>query len=104
MTIGPWRWSGRVTPGAGKEAARLIATDRPAGVTVVSGLARGIDAVVHRVNLEAWRRFPPLVLGSGVDIGYPWENLKLAQDIAEHGAVISEYPVGTQPEASNFPP
>jgi DNA processing protein len=44
------------------------------------------------------------VLGSGVDIIYPWENLNLAQEIAEHGAIISEYPFGTQPDASNFPP
>ncbi len=88
----------------GKEAARLIATDLArAGATVVSGLARGIDAVVHRATLEAGGR-TLAVLGSGVDIIYPWENLKLAQDIAEHGALISEYPLGTQPEASNFPP
>ena len=88
----------------GKEAARLIATDLArAGATVVSGLARGIDAVVHRATLEAGGR-TLAVLGSGVDIIYPWENLKLAQDIVERGALISEYPLGTQPEASNFPP
>ncbi len=88
----------------GKEAARLIATDLArAGATVVSGLARGIDAVVHRAALEAGGR-TLAVLGSGVDIIYPWENLKLSQEIAAHGAVISEYPLGTQPEASNFPP
>lgn len=88
----------------GKEAARVIATDLArAGATVVSGLARGIDAQAHRAALEAGGR-TLAVLGSGVDIIYPWENLKLAQEIAAHGAVLSEYPLGTQPEANNFPP
>jgi DNA processing protein len=88
----------------GKEAARVIATDLArAGATVVSGLARGIDSHAHRAALEAGGR-TLAVLGSGVDIIYPWENLKLAQEIVTRGALISEYPLGTQPEASNFPP
>jgi DNA processing protein len=88
----------------GKEAARVIATDLArAGATIVSGLARGIDAQVHRAAIEADGR-TLAVLGSGVDIIYPWENLKLAQEIAARGAIISEYPLGTQPEANNFPP
>lgn len=88
----------------GKEAARVLAADLVrAGVTIVSGLARGIDAQVHRAALEAGGR-TLAVLGSGVDIIYPWENAKLAEEISAHGALISEYPLGTQPEASNFPP
>jgi DNA processing protein len=70
---------------------------------VISGLARGIDAVAHRAALDAGGR-TIAVLGSGVDVIYPWENKKLAMDLIERGAMISEYPLGTQPEASNFPP
>ncbi len=88
----------------GREAARLLASELArAGVTIVSGLAVGIDAQVHRAAIEAGGR-TLAVLGSGVDIIYPWENSKLAAEIVRHGALISEYPLGTQPEASNFPP
>ncbi|MCL4459123.1 MAG: DNA-processing protein DprA [Chloroflexi bacterium] len=71
-------------------------------VTIVSGLARGIDAFAHRVAIEAGGR-TLAVLASGVDIIYPSENAKLAQSIVEYGALISEYPLGTRPEARNFP-
>lgn len=88
----------------GKEAARRLAGELAgAGVTVVSGLARGVDAVAHSAALEAGGR-TIAVLGSGVDIIYPWDNHKLAAEIVQHGALISEYSLGTQPEAMNFPP
>jgi DNA processing protein len=88
----------------GREAARILAGDlAKAGITVISGLARGIDAVAHRAALDAGGR-SIAVLGSGVDVIYPWENKKLAMDLIGNGALISEYPLGTQPEASNFPP
>lgn len=88
----------------GREAARMLAGDLArAGVTIVSGLAVGIDAQVHRAAIAAGGR-TLAVLGSGVDIIYPWENNKLAAEIVQHGALISEYPLGTRPEASNFPP
>ncbi len=88
----------------GREAARSLGGDlAKAGITVISGLARGVDAVAHRAALDAGGR-SIAVLGSGVDVIYPWENKKLAADLAANGAVISEYPLGTQPEASNFPP
>ncbi len=88
----------------GKEAARLISTGLArAGVTVVSGLARGIDTIAHRSCLEVGGR-TVAVLGSGLDIVYPQENARLASEITERGALISEYALGTRPEARNFPP
>jgi DNA processing protein len=73
------------------------------GVTVVSGLARGVDAVAHQAALEAGGR-TLAVLGCGVDRIYPPEHRRLAQEIIAHGALISDYPLGTPPEGVNFPP
>jgi DNA processing protein len=74
------------------------------GVTIVSGLARGIDAVAHKTALDHGGR-TIAVLGSGPDCIYPPENRSLARQIVNgHGAVISEYGLGVQPEAKNFPP
>jgi DNA processing protein len=73
------------------------------GLTIVSGLARGVDGIAHRHALEAGGR-TIAVLGSGVDVIYPPEHRKLAEAISENGAVISDYPLGTQPEGVNFPP
>ncbi|MCL4394067.1 MAG: DNA-processing protein DprA, partial [Chloroflexi bacterium] len=88
----------------GREVTRQIVTELVRSrITIVSGLARGIDAEAHRTALDAKGR-TIAVLGSGVDVIYPPEHAKLAQLIAEHGALVSEYPLGTQPEAGNFPP
>lgn len=92
----------RATP-YGRQAAERIAGElAQAGVTVVSGLARGVDGVAHRAALEAGGR-TIAVLGSGPDVIYPNEHRVLAEHIVERGVVVSEQPPGTQPDAQNFP-
>ena len=87
----------------GREVAHRLATDLVQNrVTLVSGLARGIDSIAHKAALDAGGR-TLAVLGSGVDHIYPAEHRKLAEAIVENGALLSDYPLGTRPEAANFP-
>jgi DNA processing protein len=73
-----------------------------AGVTIVSGLARGVDARAHNATLEAGGK-TIAVLGSGLDVIYPSEHKMLAEKICQSGALISEFPLGTPPNRDNFP-
>lgn len=82
-----------------EEISYQLASNR---ICVVSGLARGVDAIAHRGALQAGGR-TVAVLACGLDIVYPPEHAKLAREIIEHGALISEYPLGTQPRGDYFP-
>jgi len=87
----------------GRDVARLISGDlATGGVTVVSGLARGMDGVAHEAALAAGGR-TIAVLAGGVDWIYPSEHKGLARRIRDHGALISEYPPKTRPVPRNFP-
>ena len=85
-----------------KVAGELAAGLAAAGVGVVSGLARGIDAAAHRGALKGggltWG-----ILGCGVDVVYPREHRELYRQVMERGAIISEFPPGTPPDAGHFP-
>lgn len=108
------RWEGRDQRGVaivgsrnatpyGRGVADRLAFDLAArGLTIVSGLARGIDAAAHRGAVRAGGR-TIAVLGSGADIIYPSEHRKLGEAIVERGALLSEFPLGTNPHPGNFP-
>ncbi|MDP1601755.1 MAG: DNA-processing protein DprA, partial [Legionella sp.] len=83
-----------------EEIALFLAAN---GMTVISGLARGVDAIAHQAALKAGGRTMGM-LGSGVDKIYPPEHRRLAEQMMERGVIISDYAVGTPPDASNFPP
>jgi DNA processing protein len=87
----------------GREVATRLATElAEAGITVVSGLARGIDGFAHSAALKAGGR-TLAVLGSGVNVIYPPEHRNLADQIAAQGALVSDYPPDRKPDAVNFP-
>lgn len=87
----------------GQVVAEKLAKDLAAvGVTVVSGMARGIDSMAHKGALAGGGR-TIAVLGCGPDVVYPRENKKIMEQIMDNGAVISEFPPGSPPEAWHFP-
>lgn len=87
----------------GRDVAALFARQLAGhGLTIISGLAHGIDAAAHRAAMEAGGR-TIAVVGTGVDIVYPRDHHKLADEISRHGALVSEFPLGTRPDRRNFP-
>src|SRR5260370_9336097 len=72
------------------------------GLVIVSGMARGIDAIGHQGAMDANGRAIG-VLGTGIDVCYPKENKKLYEKVLERGAIISEFPLRTHPAPENFP-
>ncbi len=87
----------------GRQMAKTLSTNlSQRGISIISGLARGIDSVAHKSAIIAGGR-TIAVLGSGLDVIYPPENRKLFAEIELNGAIISEFPMGTRPEAGNFP-
>ena len=87
----------------GRQTAHQLAADTAyGGVTIVSGLARGIDTAAHMGALKGGGR-TLAILGSGLSNPYPQENLELARQITHSGAVISEYPMDTSPAKGLFP-
>ena len=87
----------------GKRIAEKISTELSENhITIVSGLARGIDSIAHRSALKNGGR-TIAIIGSGLDNIYPFENTDLAKEISKNGAVISEFPLGAKPDKQNFP-
>jgi DNA processing protein len=98
--------SRNATPQGLQNARQFARAFAQAGVTVVSGLALGIDGAAHEGALEGAAREAVAtiaVVGTGLDRVYPRRHLELAHRIAERGMIISEYPIGTPPLAANFP-
>lgn len=88
----------------GNQMAERLSRDlAERGIVIVSGLARGIDSSAHKGALAATNGKTIGVLGTGVDVIYPKENRKLFEQIREHGAILSEFPLGTHPAPENFP-
>ena len=87
----------------GKRASEMLARGLSGhGMTIVSGGAYGIDAAAHRGVLQVGGK-TAAILGCGIDVTYPKSHKKLFAEIAEHGALLSEYPLGSKPEGFRFP-
>jgi DNA processing protein len=87
----------------GTQMAQRLGRDLAArGLVIVSGMARGIDAIGHQGAMDAHGRAIG-VLGTGIDVCYPKENRKLYEKVLERGAIISEFPLRTHPAPENFP-
>lgn len=94
--------SRNATPQGSSNAEAFAAALADAGLTIVSGLALGIDAAAHRGGLRG-AGSTIAVIGTGIDRVYPAKNQELARNIAERGAIVSEFPLGTPALKENFP-
>lgn len=94
--------SRQATPQGEKDATAFAQALSDAGFTIVSGMALGVDAAAHRGGL-AGSASSIAVVGTGLDIVYPARNRELAHRLAEQGALVSEFPLGTPSKAANFP-
>ncbi|MEK7361704.1 MAG: DNA-processing protein DprA [Pseudomonadota bacterium] len=94
--------SRNATPQGTSNAEHFARAFSAAGLTIVSGLALGIDAAAHRGGLDA-AGSTIAVLGTGADILYPQRNRTLGERIAHEGLIVSEFPLGTPPHGANFP-
>lgn len=87
----------------GREVTENLATDLVGcGLTIVSGLARGIDSIAHQTALKLGGR-TIAVFACGLDIIYPPENKNLSEAIIKNGAIVPEFPLGTKPSLGSFP-
>jgi DNA processing protein len=94
--------SRNATPQGNNSAEAFAKSLSDAGLCIISGMAHGIDAAAHRGALKG-QGSSIAIVGTGLDKVYPAANRDLAHALAEHGAIISEFPLGTPPLASNFP-
>ncbi len=93
----------RIPSNYGKLAAAKIATGlAEKGITVVSGMARGIDSIAHKSSLDCGGR-TIAVFGNGLNVVYPPENIRLRNHIKERGTIVSEFPMARKPDRGNFP-
>jgi DNA processing protein len=93
----------RPTPHGIQIAERLGHDLAERGLTIISGMARGIDSLAHQGACRVSHGAPVGVLGTGVDVVYPKENKKIFAGVEKRGAIISEFPLGTHPAPENFP-
>lgn len=93
----------RLVSSYGKQVAHRLCSQLAAkGITIISGMARGVDTLAHRAALESGGT-TLAVFGCGLDYTYPPENRKLRDSITDRGCVISEFPITTRPDRNNFP-
>ena len=93
----------RYPSGYGESVVKYLVTYLiKSGFSIISGMARGIDALAHRETIKN-NGYTIAVLGSGIDVIYPEENKKIYKEITQKGCIISEFPLGTKPNRYNFP-
>jgi DNA processing protein len=96
--------SRNASPGGLKNARLFAHALSKAGLLILSGLAKGVDSAAHQAALGLGAKYPTAaVLGTGIDVVYPRQNIGLSQAISQQGLLISELPPGTGPKAFHFP-